>query len=599
VGDAAQDLLGMTADELQRDPMRLWNAIHPEDRASWDAAVAHAAATLEPLQWEGRVDLASGEEKLIEARARGQRLPEGASLWSGLLMDVTERRRSAARLEESEQRFRSLFELHPDAVFALDPEGRFTSVNPNSERVGGYRPEELVGQPFAPILVPEHLEQALARFSAALLGEVQLPHELTIRHKSGQWVEVSVTTVPIVVGGRVVGVFGMARDLTAQHALEAKLRQAQKMEAIGRLAGGVAHDFNNLLMAILATSEILLDETTGRRCREDVQIIRETAERATVLTRQLLDFSRQQTVQPRPIDVNSVMRNTGRMLRRTLGDGITVILDLEAGLVRVLADRGQLEQAVVNLVLNARDAMPHGGRLSLRSRNVVVDEAAARQHQGLGAGTYVAIVVEDTGVGIAPELQQRIFEPFVTTKPVGQGSGLGLATVFGLVEQWHGWIEVQSAPGKGAIFTMYLPHHPTESRPASPPPGEQVARRDETILVVDDETAVRKSIRRMLAWKGYTVLEAADGADALRMLDHMPGRVNLVLTDLVMPVLDGRGLIAALRQRSDAPGIIAMSGFDREAAMRGEPLPADVPFLQKPFTSDQLFRTVRKTLGIE
>jgi CheY-like chemotaxis protein len=171
--------------------------------------------------------------------------------------------------------------------------------------------------------------------------------------------------------------------------------------------------------------------------------------------------------------------------------------------------------------------------------------------------------------------------------------------VFGLVEQWHGWIEVQSAPGKGAIFTMYLPHHPTESRPASPPPGEQVARRDETILVVDDETAVRKSIRRMLAWKGYTVLEAADGADALRMLDHMPGRVNLVLTDLVMPVLDGRGLIAALRQRSDAPGIIAMSGFDREAAMRGEPLPADVPFLQKPFTSDQLFRTVRKTLGIE
>jgi two-component system cell cycle sensor histidine kinase/response regulator CckA len=264
-----------------------------------------------------------------------------------------------------------------------------------------------------------------------------------------------------------------------------------------------------------------------------------------------------------------------------------------------LADQGQLEQAVVNLVLNARDAMPHGGRLTLRTRNVVVDEAAAREHHGLGAGTYVAVVVEDTGVGMAPELQQRIFEPFVTTKPVGQGSGLGLATVFGLVEQWRGWIDVQSAPGKGAIFTMYLPLHGTEMGATDPPPGDHVARNEESILVVDDEAAVRKSIRRMLVWKGYTVLEAVNGADALRVLDQSASHVDLVLTDLVMPVLDGRGLIAALRERPNAPGIIAMSGFDREAAMRGEPLPADVPFLQKPFTSDQLFRTVRETLGID
>lgn len=599
VGDAVHDLLGITAEELQRDPARFWELVHPDDRASLDAAIAHVDATLEPFHWEGRLILLSGAEKWIEANARGQRLPDGSSLWSGVAMDITERRRAAAQLEESEQRFRSLFELHPDAVFALDPAGLFTGLNPSSEHVTGYRPAELVGQPFALLIVPEHLDRALARFHAALRGEAQQPHELTIRHKSGQSVAVSVTTVPIVVGGKTVGVYGVARDLTAKHALDAKLRQAQKMEAIGRLAGGVAHDFNNLLMAILATSEILLEESAGRRCREDAQIIRETAERATVLIRQLLDFSRRQVVQPRAVDVNALVRNTGRMLRRSLGDRITVVLDLEPGLGTVLADRGQLEQAVVNLVVNARDAMPQGGRLTLRTRNVVVDEAAAREHQGLGAGTYVAIIVEDTGVGIAPDLQHRIFEPFVTTKPVGQGSGLGLATVFGLVEQWHGWIDVQSAVGKGAAFTMYLPQQPADPRAGDSAPREIGTRPNGTILVVDDEAAVRSSIRRMLTWKGYIVLEAPHGAEALRLLEQSPGRVDLILTDLVMPELDGRGLIAAVRRRPDAPAVVAMSGFDREAAMRGEPLPPDVPFLQKPFTSDQLFGTVREALAHE
>jgi PAS domain S-box-containing protein len=596
VGEGARDLLGIAPEDLQRDPALIFDAIHPEDRPSWEAAVARSSTTHELWRWEGRVILPTGEERWVQGASRGEWLPDGSVLWSGLYLDVTERRRAAARLEESEQRYRSLFELHPDAVFSLDLEGRFTSINPASESVAGYRPEELVGQPFAPLVVPEHLDRAVADFRAAMTGKAQAPDELAIRHKSGRRVEVSVTTIPIVVHGRVVGVFGMARDLTTQHALEAQLRQAQKLEAVGRLAGGIAHDFNNLLMVILANAELLLEASAGRACREDADVIRETAERAAVLTRQLLDFSRQQTVHLRPFDPNKVVRDTGRLLRRTIGEGITLTLDLEPALGTVLADPGQLEQAVVNLVVNARDAMPHGGRLALRTRNVVVDEAAAREHRGQRPGMYVAIAVEDTGVGIAPELQNRIFEPFFSTKPVGQGSGLGLASVYGLVEQWGGWIDLRSTPGKGTTFTIYLPQHEGGPHHDAPRATQPQPQRTETILVVDDEATVRHCMRRMLARQGYTVVEAAHGADALRLIEKSARSVDLVLTDLVMPVMDGRGLIAALRRRPGAPRIIAMSGYDRAAAMRGAPLPDDVRFLQKPFTSDELFRSVREAL---
>jgi two-component system cell cycle sensor histidine kinase/response regulator CckA len=270
----------------------------------------------------------------------------------------------------------------------------------------------------------------------------------------------------------------------------------------------------------------------------------------------------------------------------------------------VLADPGQLEQAVVNLVVNARDAMPRGGRLSLRTRNMVVDEADAREHREhreLRPGTYVpglyvAIAVEDTGVGIAPELQSRIFEPFFTTKPVGHGSGLGLATVYGIVEQWGGWTDVRSELGKGTTLTIYLPQHagPPEQEEPRPTKGQQ--QRTETILVVDDEPAVLHSLGRILTRKGYTVLEAAQGEEALRVIEASASPIDLVLTDFLMPVMDGRGLIAALRRRAGAPRIIAMSGYDPTAAMRGDPLPDGVRFLQKPFTSDDLFRSLREEL---
>jgi two-component system, cell cycle sensor histidine kinase and response regulator CckA len=600
------DLFGYSREEFLR--LLYPDFTHPDDVAA---------------DQDGRARLLAGEIPLHRMKKRLVR-KDGTVFWGVLTMalvrtatgapdyfvaaveDITARKRAEAALEESEERYRSLFELHPDVVVAFDLAGRFTRVNPASEDVAGYRPEELLGRHFAPLIKPEHLERALAHFQATVAGEAQPAIEVAIRHKSGRWVEVSVTSIPIVVHGRVVGVFDMARDLTAQHALEEQLRQAQKLEAVGRLAGGVAHEFNNLLMAILPSAELLLEDTAGRTSREEAEIVHEAAVRAASLTRQLLDFSRLQPVQPQTVNPNTVVRHAARMLRRTIDRTITQALDLEPALGTVLADPGQLEQAVVNLVVNARDAMPHGGRLTIRTRHVIVDEAAAQAHRTLRAGRhepgmyapgiYVAIAVEDTGVGIAPELLSRIIEPFFSTKPVGKGSGLGLATVYGIVERWGGWIDIRSAPGEGTTVTLYLPQQVGAPDGEEPEVTQPEPHRTGTVLVVDDEEAVRHSVRRLLTRQGYTVLEAAHGAEALQVLEDRTTPVDLVLTDVVMPLLDGHALIAALKRRAGGPPVIVMSGYDRAAALRGQPLPEDVGFLQKPITSDQLFRSVREAL---
>jgi PAS domain S-box-containing protein len=596
VSDGSRELFGLPAEAFQNEPALLLNAIHPADRPSWEATVAESAESLSPWRWEGRVVLPNGEERWVEGATRPNRQPDGGVLWSGVLLDITARRRTLSLLAGSEQRHRSLFEHHPDAVFSLDLEGRFQKVNPRAEAVSGFSPEELLGQSYQTLIVPEHLDRANRAFEASLAGEART-YETAIRHKSGRRVELSVTSIPMKAEGEVVGVFGMARDLTLQHSLEAQLRQAQKMEAVGRLAGGIAHDFNNLLMAILANAELVLDESGGRAIRQDVETIRYAAERATSLTRQLLDFSRHQSVEPRHLDVNGVVRDTERLLRRTIGEGITLELDLAPAPGRVRADAGQLEQVLVNLGVNARDAMPRGGRLVLRTGTAVVEEADIVNHLRLRPGSYVTVAVEDTGVGMSADLQSRIFEPFFTTKPVGQGTGLGLATVYAIVERWDGYTEVRSAPGEGTTVTIYLPRATGTPELDEPKAVERAVHGSETILVVEDEPTVRRSVVRMLSRRGYNVLEAANGADALQVLKHPPTPVDLVLTDVVMPVMDGHELIAALRARPGGPKILVMSGYDRRAKTRGEQLPSDVIFIEKPFTSEELFQGVHAALG--
>jgi PAS domain S-box-containing protein len=597
VSEGARGIMGLTPEEIQRNPAATIDLIHPEDRPAYDATVAAAAATLAPWRWEGRVVLPTGEEKWLQWSSRPERQPDGSILWDGLLIDITARRWAAKRLAASEQRLRSLVDHNIDAVMSVDLEGRLVTANPACETMFGCHAGEMLGQSFARLVAPEHLETTLQHFHRAVHGTPQT-YESAGVHKSGRRIEVLASNVPIIVDGQVVGVFGVIKDVTEQRSLQAQLRQAQKMEAVGRLAGGIAHDFNNLLTAILMHSEFLLRDLAEGPGRQDAEVIRQTAERAAGLTRQLLAFSRNQVIQPRLVDLNAVVKETQSMLRRTLDDRIMLEPDL-GDIGSVLADPGQLEQVLVNLAVNACDAMPEGGTLTLRTRNVIVDKAFARRNRGLRPGAYVTLAVEDTGVGIPPELQARIFEPFFTTKPMGEGTGLGLATVYGIVKQWGGYTAVESVPGVGTTFTIYLPRRGGTPQPEAREPAGQLPAGTETVLVVEDEAAVRTSIQRILARQGYTVIEARHGADALRVLDEAAGRIDLVLTDLVMPEMGGRELIAEFRARSAGSRILVMSGYDQEAAMRGEALPAGTPFLEKPFTVEGLLRGVRAALDAE
>ncbi len=377
--------------------------------------------------------------------------------------DVTERRTAEARLRESEQRYRSLFDHHPDAVYSFDREGRFVSANAACEGLSGYSTEELIGKPFAPLIVPEHRLRTLELFRGVMAG-VGTSYEETILHKSGRRIEVAITALPIVIDDNVVGMYGIAKDLTARRELEARLHQAEKMQAVGRLAASVAHDFNNLLTIIQSCASMITTELPPTsQSHADAQEILNASRRASELTQQLLAFSRKQVLQPQRVDVNGQITSFLGMLRRVMGSDIRVETELGADTWQVFADPGQLERVLMNLGVNARDAMPNGGTLRLRTENIVLDGPRASESVGLSPGAYVRMVIEDTGTGIDPSVLAHIFEPFVTTKPQGLGTGLGLSTVYGIIEQTGGTIRVDTTPGRGSRFSVYLPRAEDDS----------------------------------------------------------------------------------------------------------------------------------------
>jgi len=369
--------------------------------------------------------------------------------------DITERRTAEERLRASEQRYRSLFDHHPDAIYSFDAEGRFVSANAACEGLTGYTMEELLGKPFAPLVVPEDRARASNNFESAMAGAA-MSYEESIIHKSGRRIDIAITKLPIVVGGKVVGIYGIAKDLTARRELEARLHQAKKMEAVGRLAAGIAHDFNNLLTIIQGCANLIAQELpAASQLRADAEEILNASHRAGELTQQLLAFSRKQVLQPQRLDVNQRISTFTGTLRRLVGTGIAVETALASDTWPVFADPGQLERVLLNLGVNARDAMPNGGTLRLVTENVVLDHAAA-ESVGLMPGAYVRLVVEDTGTGIDPAVLPHIFEPFVTSdeKP---GSGLGLAIVRQVAEQHGGSIRAANAEGGGAEFILALP----------------------------------------------------------------------------------------------------------------------------------------------
>ncbi len=380
---------------------------------------------------------------------------------------------------------------------------------------------------------------------------------------------------------------------------EGQLRQAQKMEAVGRLAGGVAHDFNNVLSVILTYSELIFNELgSGNPMREDVDEIRKAAKRAADITRQLLMFSRQQVLEPRILDLNEVLVGMDRMLRRLLGEDVDLVLQITPSLGRVRVDRGSIEQVIMNLVMNARDAMPTGGKLTMQTTDVDLDESYAEAHLGVNPGPYIMLAVTDTGIGMDKATQARIFEPFFTTKPKDKGTGLGLSTAFGIVQQSGGSIWVYSEEGSGTTFQIHLPRVDGTLESFRPPAPLTTLCGSETILLVEDEEQVRAVARSVLRKNGYDVIEARSGEDALRLSGRHGGTIHLLLSDVVMPQMSGPDLAKQLARTRPHMKVLFMSGYVDDSVVRHGVLQADVAFLQKPITPDLLTRKVREVIDL-
>jgi len=509
-----------------------------------------------------------------------------------------ERERMKRQLREREEYFKSLIEQAMDIIAVLDADGAVRYASPSVLPLLGYGAEELVGQHVFDLVHPDDVGPALRVFAEGVAtGQGGRLLGLQVRHKDGTYRSLEAIGRYLLDDPVVRGVVINARDVTERRSLERQLLQAQKMEAVGRLAGGIAHDFNNVLTAILGYVDLLLDGLpTLSPLRPDIQEIRTAAERAAGLTRQLLAFSRKQVLQMRTLDLNELLTDIDKLLRRLLREDIDMVTKLDPRLGAVRADSGQLEQVVVNLAVNARDAMPGGGRLTIETRNAELDEAYTREHVPVRPGRYVMFALSDTGTGMSPETMAHVFEPFFTTKEAGKGTGLGLATVYGIVKQSGGYVWCYSELGHGTTFTVYLPR---VDEPVDPLPVRVAARStrgSETVLVVEDEPGLRALTRRLLEKHGYTVLEAATADAAAALARDYPGPIHLLLADVVLPGGSGRALAdALLSQRADVR-VLFMSGYAEDAIVHRGVLASNTPFLHKPFSADTLTAKVREVL---
>ena len=584
--------LGVKSGAAGGPPMREGFREYPEIVANYERALAGESFTA-MVEFAGRV---------YQTQHYPLRTDRGEIIGMiGVALDVSNLRRTEQALRETEGRYRQLVENAHDLVTEVDADCRRVWVSPNYRTVLGYEPHELVGVSLFDMLDPEDGAQAKEAFARALEGKQEAEVCIRARHKDGSWRSFEATGAVFATAAGEQRAVVISRDVTARRITEAalarseeQLRQAQKMEAVGRLAGGIAHDFNNLLTAIRGYGDLVLEALSpGDPLRRDIEQIGEAARRASELTGQLLAFSRRQVQQRRVLELNSVVFGLDKMLRRVIGEDLELRTRLDPSCGAVSADPGQLEQVLVNLAVNARDAMPMGGCLSLETSHIDPEAAAAA---GLPPGSYACLLVRDTGLGMDEETRSRIFEPFFTTKPPGKGTGLGLSTVYGIVQQSGGHIQVESSPKAGATFRIFLPHVDLPLEAPVSADRSTKGEGSETVLLVEDEDAVRRLVRRVLEDAGYRVLEAQSPAQALRICQHHREPIELMLTDVVMPFMSGRELASRTAVLRPQMRVLYVSGYMEDVMAHHGVLEPEIAFLGKPFGPEELTRKVREVL---
>jgi PAS domain S-box-containing protein len=592
---AIHGILGLTpAEYVGHEAFAL---VHPDDVGQattlFQELVSHPGAT---VHREVRVRHADGQWRLIDVVGANWLTDPAIRGMVAHLRDVTGQREAEQERREADRRYRELTESAPLGVCQTTVDGRFIMLNDELARMLGYDRAELAEQRLPGLYAdPAVRQQVVARL---LTEGPRLELIVTWKRKDGKPIRVQLNIRAVSDDlGNVRHLESFVTDMTERERLEAQFRQAQKLEAVGRLAGGVAHDFNNILTAILGGSDLALQEAApDSAVAQEVQEIRRSAERAAALTRQLLTFSRKQVIDARVLDLGAIIDGTAAMVRRVIGEDVRLEVARGEGTWAVRGDPGEVEQVLMNLVVNARDAMPRGGQLTIETRNVEFDGIANGEEVAVQAGEYVLLAVTDTGTGMTEEVKSRLFEPFFTTKEVGLGTGLGLATVYGIVKQAGGHILVYSELGHGTTFKVYFPRvheavtveHAVRRTPV--PTG------NETILLVEDEEAVRRVSRRILQERGYHVIEAPSGDEAVRLAEMHADPIHLLVTDVVMPGISGRELAERLQASRADLRVLYLSGYADDAVVRHGILDATVNFLQKPFTMEGLSRKVREVL---
>jgi PAS domain S-box-containing protein len=588
------ELLGRSVDMLV--PLRVKD-MHPQRRAGY----THDPRT-RPMG--AGLDLSArrkdGSEFPVDISLSAIQTKEG-TLVSAAIRDISER-----KVAEERNRLAAIVDASTDAIVGQTVDGVITSWNPAAERLYGYTASEAIGRSTAMVYPPEGDE--LARTLETLRrGERIEGLEATRVGKDGAHIDVLVSVSPIRdEQGRIVGIASISRDMTEKFAaarqrerLEAELQQSQRLESVGQLAGGIAHDFNNLIAVILNYATFVSEELDDRpKLKEDVEEIHRAAERAAALTRQLLIFSRRELPHPEVIDLNSVVGDMRKLLQRTIGEHIELVTRTADDLWSVTADRGQIEQVIMNLAVNARDAMPQGGRLVIETSMSLLDEEYVAAYVALAPGRYVRLTVADTGTGMTPEVADRAFEPFFSTKPKGKGTGLGLATVYGIVNQSGGKVSLYSEPARGTSVTIHLPATASATSAATQVvPKEQLQGHGEHVLLVEDEAAVRVAARRILQGHGYSVFDAPTPAAAIQAASDPARRIDLVLTDVVMPEMSGLELAARLKEQRPSLRVIYMSGYPQEVITHQGLVTSELELIEKPFTREALLRAVAGALA--